>query len=84
MRDFRIFAQKNKTKRKKTMESATKAAMFNALAWIDAKKKDAEVDAENVDVGVQCLRCVRVALLGGEAFMTGGILVMTTRVLTDE
>lgn len=39
------------------MESATKAALFNALAWIDAKKKDAKVDTENVEVGVQCLRC---------------------------
>ncbi|TYZ60391.1 hypothetical protein PybrP1_006117 [[Pythium] brassicae (nom. inval.)] len=36
-------------------ETATTAALFNALAWIDAKKKDAGVDTENVEVGVQCL-----------------------------
>lgn len=36
---------------------ATRAALFNALAWLDAKKKDAGVDTENVEVGVQCLRC---------------------------
>lgn len=35
------------------------AALFNALAWIEAKKNDAQVDTENVEVGVQCLRCVR-------------------------
>lgn len=40
------------------MVMETKTALFNALAWIDAKKKDDQIDTENVEVGVQCLRCV--------------------------
>ena len=40
------------------MDHATKAALFNALAWIESKKQEEQVDAENVEVGVQCLTYV--------------------------
>jgi hypothetical protein len=41
------------------MEAKTRAALFNALAWIDGMKGRAGVDTENVEVGVQCLSYVR-------------------------
>lgn len=40
------------------MSQMKKTALFQALAWIDAMKHDANVDTENVDVGIQCLSYV--------------------------
>ncbi|KAJ0399820.1 hypothetical protein P43SY_008126 [Pythium insidiosum] len=37
------------------MDASAKTALFNALAWIESKKNDANVDTENVEVGLQCL-----------------------------
>lgn len=57
-RIFRVRKQKPKLTESMTTEAATTAALYNALAWLDAKKKDAGVDTENVEVGIQCIRCV--------------------------
>ncbi|GLE02548.1 hypothetical protein PINS_up011386 [Pythium insidiosum] len=37
------------------MDASSKTALFNALAWIESKKNDANVDTENIEVGLQCL-----------------------------
>jgi hypothetical protein len=50
-----IYSNKKRADHKMTGISSKKL-LFSALTWIEKKKNDENVDKENVEVGIECLR----------------------------